>query len=68
MRKTTIAIDEALAAEAGRALGTKGLTATVNGAMREVVALAARKRFVERLATMKGMDLDNPEVMSAAWR
>jgi Arc/MetJ family transcription regulator len=68
VRKTTIAIDEDLAALAGQALGTRGLTATVNQAMREVVALAARRRFVERLRAMDGIDLVDPEVMSGAWR
>ena len=43
MRKTTIAVDDQVAAEASRALGTKGLTATVNESMREVVAMAARR-------------------------
>lgn len=68
MRKTTIAIDDEVAAEASRTLGTRGLTATVNQAMREVVAMAARRRLVERLRTMDGMDLDKPDVMSHAWR
>ena len=68
MRKTTIAIDDEVAAEAGRTLGTTGLTATVNQAMREVVAMAARRRLVERLRAMDGMDLDKPDVMSRAWR
>jgi Arc/MetJ family transcription regulator len=68
MRKTTIAIDEEVAAAASRTLNTKGLTATVNQSMREVVAMAARRRFVERLRTMDGMDLDDPDVMSQAWR
>lgn len=68
MRKTTIAIDEELAAEAGRTLGTKGLTATINQSMREVVAMAARRRLVDRLRSMKGTDLDKPDVMSGAWR
>jgi hypothetical protein len=36
--------------------------------MREVVAMAARRRLVERLRTMEGMDLDKPDVMSSAWR
>jgi len=67
VRKTTIAIDDEIAAEAGRALHTKGLTATVNQSMREVVAMAARRRFVERLRTMEGMDLGDPDVMSQAW-
>jgi Arc/MetJ family transcription regulator len=68
MRKTTIAIDDEVAAEASRTLGTKGLTATVNQSMREVVAMAARRRLVDRLRAMEGMDLDNPDVMSQAWR
>lgn len=68
MRKTTIAIDEAAAAEASRVLGTKGLTETVNQSMREVAAMAARRRFVERLRRMEGMDLNDAEVMSRAWR
>ena len=68
MRKMTIAIDDEVAAEASRILGTKGLSATVNQSMREVVAMAARRRVVDRLGEMKGIDLDNPEVMSHAWR
>lgn len=36
--------------------------------MREVVAMAARRRFVERLRRMDGMDLDDADVMSRAWR
>lgn len=68
VRKTTIAIDEAAAAEASRVLGTKGLSATVNQSMREVAAMAARRRFIERLRRMEGMDLDDPDVMSGAWR
>ncbi|HZS16280.1 MAG TPA: type II toxin-antitoxin system VapB family antitoxin [Candidatus Dormibacteraeota bacterium] len=68
MRKTTIAIDDEVAAQASRTLGTRGLTATVNQSMREVVAMAARRRLVERLRAMDGMDLDDPDVMSRAWR
>ena len=68
MRKTTISIDEDAAAAASRVLGTKGLTETVNQSMREVAAMAARRRFVERLRRMDGMDLDDADVMSRAWR
>ncbi len=63
-----MAIDEDIAAAAGRVLGTKRLTDTVNQSMREVVAMAARRRLVERLRTCRGTDLDEPEVMSTAWR
>lgn len=68
MRKTTIAIDDEAAAAAGLVLGTVGLTATVNAAMREVAAMAARRRMVDRLTAMDGLDLDKPEVMATAWR
>ncbi len=68
MRKTTIAIDDHVAAAAGQALGTQSLTQTVNESMREVVAMAARRRVVDRLKSMEGMDLDKPEVMAEAWR
>jgi Arc/MetJ family transcription regulator len=68
VRKTTVAVDEGLAAEAGRLLGTTTLTATVNQAMREVLAAAARRKLVDRLRRMDGLELDNPDVMSVAWR
>jgi Arc/MetJ family transcription regulator len=68
MRKTTIAIDDEAAAAAGLALGTVSLTATVNAAMREVAAMASRRRMVDRLTSMDGLDLDKPEVMDTAWR
>lgn len=68
VRRTTSAIDDDDAAEASRVLGTKRLTDTVNQSMREVAAMAARRRFVERLREMQGMDLDDPDVMSGAWR
>ena len=68
MRKTTIAIDEVAAAEARRVLGAKGLTETVNQSMREVAAMGARRRFVDRLRRMDGMDLDDADVTSRAWR
>ena len=68
MRKTTVAIDDDLAADAGRALGTSTLTDTVREAMRLAVATAARRRVVARLSTMRGLDLDDAAVMRQAWR
>ncbi len=68
MRKTTVAIDDRLAAEAGKALGTATLTDTVRESMRLVVATSARRAFVERLSSMRGLDLDDPSVMNRAWR
>jgi Arc/MetJ family transcription regulator len=50
------------------ALGTSGITETVDRALRAVLAAEARRREVERLTTMRGIDLDDPEVMARAWR
>lgn len=68
MRKTTIEIDDDLVARASAVLGTRGLKATVDAALNEVVAREARMRLVERLRTMDGLDLDDDEVMACAWR
>ena len=67
-RKTTIWLDPRKLERARRALGTRGIRDTVEGALEEVLAIRARRRLVERLRTMKGLDLDNPKVMAKAWR
>ncbi len=68
VHKTTIELDEALVARAGQALGTRGLKATVQRALEEAVARKLRQELVDQLARMEGLDLDDPEVMAAAWR
>ncbi len=68
MRKTTIAIDDEKLEAVRDALGTSGITETVDRALHEVLAAEARRREVERLTTMHGIDLDDPEVMARAWR
>ncbi|MDQ6671521.1 MAG: type II toxin-antitoxin system VapB family antitoxin [Chloroflexota bacterium] len=68
MHKTTLEVDEELLARAGAILGTRGLKATVQRALEEIVAREARRRFGQRLQTMDGLELDNPELMSEAWR
>jgi Arc/MetJ family transcription regulator len=68
MHKTTLEVDEELVARAGAILGTRGLKATVQRALEEVVAREARRRFAQRLLTMEGLDLDDPEIMAGAWR
>jgi Arc/MetJ family transcription regulator len=67
-RKTTVEVDDELLARASAALGTRGLKATMHRAFEEVLALDARRRAIEQLATMDGLDLDRPEVMAKAWR
>ena len=68
MRKTTLEFDEEQFARAQRVLGTRGLKATVARAFEEMLALDARRRAVEQLQQMDGLDLDDPEVMAGAWR
>ncbi len=47
--KTTVDVNRELADEAAEILGTKSLKDTVNGALREVVAAARRRRLAERI-------------------
>jgi Arc/MetJ family transcription regulator len=67
-RKTTLWIDPRKLARARRVLGTRGIRDTVDGALDEVLAIEARRRLVERLRRMEGIDLDDPGVMAEAWR
>jgi hypothetical protein len=68
MHKTTLVLDEAKLRKARKVLGTKGIKDTIDRALDEVLALAARRRLVDRLRKMEGMDLDDPRVMADAWR
>jgi Arc/MetJ family transcription regulator len=68
VHKTTLMLDDAKLRRARKVLGTKGIRDTIDRALDEVLAVDARRRLVERLRTMKGLDLDNAEVMAGAWR
>lgn len=67
MAKTLVEIDDDYLAAAQRALGTVTKKDTVNAALREVAALAARRRDLERLASGGLPDLEDEAVMRAAW-
>jgi Arc/MetJ family transcription regulator len=67
MAKTLIDVDEGYLAAAQEALHTETKKDTVNAALREVAALAARRRDLQRLAA-GWPDLEDDEVMRAAWR
>jgi hypothetical protein len=41
---------------------------TVNRSLEEVVLAERRRRHIERLEAMEGLELDKPRVMSGAWR
>jgi Arc/MetJ family transcription regulator len=68
MAKTLIDINEEYLDAAQQALGTATKKDTVNAALREVTALAARRRDLERLTSGSLEDLENEEVMRAAWQ
>jgi Arc/MetJ family transcription regulator len=67
-RKTSVEIDEQLLEEVRAILATTTLRETIEQAFREVVRRRARREEVLALAGMRGMELDDPKVMSGAWR
>ncbi|MGH9212170.1 MAG: hypothetical protein ACRD2C_16025 [Acidimicrobiales bacterium] len=67
-RKTSFAVDFDKVAEAKTVLGTDTLTDTVDAALAEVIHLHRRRRLVEMLFTPGTLQLDDPGVMSGAWR
>lgn len=67
-RKTSIEIEEELFEETRQILGTATLKQTVKEAFLRVLREQARREEVEALRTMRGMELDDPDVMAAAWR
>ena len=68
MVKTPIEIDEEALRTAAAVLGTKTKKDTVNAALREVAALAARRRDLRRLTSGGLPDLEDEEVMRGAWQ
>ena len=68
MAKTLIDVNEEDLAAAARALNTDTKKDTVNGALRAVAALAARRRDLQRLVSGGLPDLEDAEVMRAAWQ
>jgi Arc/MetJ family transcription regulator len=68
MAKTLIDLDEADLAAAQQVLRTETKKDTVNAALREVIALAARRRDLARLTSEALSDLADSDVMRAAWQ
>ena len=67
-RKTSFEVDPAKVAVAKEILGTTTLTETVDAALTEVAKLAQRRRLAALLFTTDALELDDPDVMSGAWR
>lgn len=68
MSKRLVDIDEELLHEASSVLGASTMKETVNRSLEAVVLAARRRRHADRLESMRGLDLDKPEIMSGAWR
>jgi len=67
-RKTSFEVDFAKVESAKEVLGTRTLTDTVDRALDEVIQLQQRRRLVDLLFTPGRLQLDDPDVMAAAWR
>ena len=68
MSKRLVDIDEDLLRDATAILGATTMKMAVNRALEEVVIADRRRRHADRLATMRGLELDDPIVMAGAWR
>ena len=66
--RTVVDIDEDSLREARAALGTTTKVETVNRALAEVAALAARRRDLRRLLSGDLSALGDEQVYHAAWR
>jgi len=68
MTKRLVDIDDSLLAEATAVLEASTMKEAVNRSLEAVVVAARRRQHADRLAAMRGLDLDKPKVMSGAWR
>ncbi|MER6911603.1 type II toxin-antitoxin system VapB family antitoxin [Streptomyces sp. NPDC000594] len=68
MTTTQIDLDDELLAQAAAILGTGTKKATVNEALRRLVALETQLRHLDELAAGDYPDLSDPETMAEAWR
>lgn len=68
MSKRLVDIDDDLLEEATAVLGASTMKEAVNRSLESVVLAARRRRHAHRLQEMRGLDLDDPKVMSGAWR
>lgn len=68
MTKRLVDIDDDVLAAARAALATTTIKETVNRALAESAAVAARRRFLERMIAHGLPDLDDPGVTAGAWR
>ena len=68
MTKRLVDVDDALLEAATAILGASTMKEAVNRSLQSVVLADRRRRHADRLEEMRGIDLDDPTVMSGAWR
>ncbi len=68
MSTTQLELNQELLAQAAAIMGTITKKATVNEALRRVVAAELRSRHLDELADGALPDLADPLVMESAWR
>jgi Arc/MetJ family transcription regulator len=66
-RRTSVIIDDELVERARAALGTTGITDTIEAALREAVRADQRRRLIERFRTGEGIDFDAMLEARATW-
>jgi Arc/MetJ family transcription regulator len=67
-QKTSFEIDTEKLKAAKEILGMRTMTETVDAALDEVVKRQQRRELLDLLFDSDQLELDNPEVMRAAWR
>lgn len=68
MAKKLVDIDVETLEEAKRILGLDSYKETVNAGLREIIAVAARRREIERFTSTDQRDVEDPGVIASAWR
>jgi Arc/MetJ family transcription regulator len=68
MSRTLIDLDDALLEQARQVLGSGTKRDTVNAALAQVVALHARRQFLEDAQAGSLEDATDDDVVAAAWR
>lgn len=68
MTKRLVDIDDDLLIQAQEVTGASTMKATVNEALRELVATELRRRHLRRLESGEGTDLGDSKTMQGAWQ
>ena len=68
MGRTSVDVDEHLLERVRDVLGSPSMRETTDSALREVMRGEARRREINKLAVMDGLDLADEKVMARAWR